>query len=263
MKPEPLKPIPTPRAQHLRQARTQLLPPIVFFGVIAVIFLLWQQNISAPTMVGQAEPVTSNITSHQPGVLTELNVRRFERVSAGQVLGIVTPADAARLNPLVDLIRTELDALRSNPAAPATFRQESTLKQLEAGFNPVVLRAPMDGIVTAVSNQAGESVIPGQIIVSIATLTPVRIVGYLRPPLTVDPTPGTRVEVRTRGFRRQSAETVITEIGSQFETLPASMQSALRFASIETGIPVEIAVPPELQLRAGELVDIHLVRSVE
>src|SRR5690606_12930135 len=99
----------------------------------------------------------------------------------------------------------------------------------------------------------GESVVAGQAILTIATLKPVRIVGYLRPPLNIDPVPGMRVAIRTRGMRRHTAEATITEIGTQFEVLPLEMQSALRLATLETGLPVEVGLPPELKLRAGEL----------
>lgn len=360
MSSESLPPVPIPPAQRLRQLRTKVLPPVVFVGVLAIISILWRENVAAPTMIGQAEPVTSNVTSYKPGVLTELTVERFQKVRAGQVIGKVMVADPEMLEASLAVVRSEMDDLRADPqrffperrfavdyaqlrldwmrqradlatakvslqlaevelrrneqllkdklvsesifdlakatrdalqkqvdeldrlvtegestftalreSNPSSYSnlvsgvmglQEARLRLAEAELTPVILKAPIDGIITTVSNRAGESVVAGRPIVTIATLNPVRIVGYLRPPLQIEPTPGMKVEVRTRSMPRRSVETVITEIGTQFEMLPMPMQSALRIATVEMGLPVEVALPPGLGLKAGELVDINLRR---
>jgi hypothetical protein len=67
------------------------------------------------------------------------------------------------------------------------------------------------------------------------------------------------VEVRTRGFRRDTGPAQIMEIGAQLEAVPAPLQSSLKLASIEMGLPVEISIPSNLDIRPGELVDISLM----
>jgi multidrug resistance efflux pump len=357
---EPLKPVPTPLTQRLRDARTRLIPPIAFIGAMFIIALVWKDTVGAPTMIGLAEPIISNVSSYQAGVLTELNVRRFERVRAGQVIGKVIVADPELLHASLGVIRSEIEELQTDPQrifterryvldyarlrldnmkqradlatakvnlhyAEADYRrnealftnsllsqtefqlfkstrdalrqqvdelsqlvqesqtafgliqttnqnefdlvsntlawQEARLRLAEAEFSPIILKAPIDGIVTVVSNHPGESVTAGRPIVTIATLTPVRIVGYLRSPFTTDPQIGARVEVRTRGGKRRIVKTTITEVGTQLEALPLMMQSPLRFATMETGLPVEIALPASLHLRAGELVDISILAN--
>lgn len=357
MKLERLKPVPTPLPQRLRDLRMRYIPPIVCIGAFALIALVWKDTVGAPTMVGQAEPIVSNISSYQPGILAELNVRRFERVRAGQVIGKVLVAPPELVQASLDVIRSEIEELQSDPNRLFTERrwavdmaqlrqdwmrhradlasakaelqfaeaelkrneqllegkmvsqtefeltkssrdalvervtqlsqlveqgestldlmqstnaptapeieswQEARMRLAAAELSPIILKAPIDGIVTVVSNHPGESVTAGGTIVTIATLSPVRIVGYLRAPFSTDPQPGARVEVRTRGAKRQIAETIITEVGTQLEPLPLSMQSVMRFANIETGLPVEIELPADLKLRAGELVDISILAN--
>ncbi len=357
---EPLKPVPTPLAQRLRDARMRLIPPIACVGAILAIALVWKDTVGAPTMVGLAEPIISNVSSYQPGILTELNVRRFERVHAGQVIGKVIIANPDLLQASLGVIRSEIEELQTDPQrlfterryvldyarlrldnmkqradlatakvnlhyAEADFRrnqalytngllsqtefelfkstrdalrlqvdelgelvnesetafsliqstnrhdfdlasstlawQEARLRLAEAEFSPIILRAPIDGIITVVSNHPGESVTAGAPIVTIATLNPVRIVGYMRSPFSTDPQPGAKVEIRTRGAHRKVVRTQITEVGTQLEVLPLAMQSPLRFATMESGLPVEIELPPNLHIRAGELVDISIVSN--
>ena len=62
MKDENLQPIPIPFARRLHHARTGLLPVAVFGMALAVVALLWKDNVAAPTLVGQAEPVLANVS---------------------------------------------------------------------------------------------------------------------------------------------------------------------------------------------------------
>ena len=358
MKPEPLPPIKTPVAQRLRHLRMRLVPPVVFGGALLLVFMLWRDNV-APSMIGQAESLISTVSSHQPGVLTELNVRRFEKVRAGQVLGKVLVANPKMLEAAsavaraeanatlndpqiyfperrytvdysqlrIDLTRQRADLARSRAelefaeselrrdeelvkqqilatnlyelaranrdslrqeieeltrlvadgeaaiaslqntnAAPvannfqsgAIALQDAQVQLAEAEYAPIILTAPIDGMVMSVSNNIGESVTPGMPIITIGGMNTTRIVGYLRPPLNIEPRPGMRVEIRTRGFHRDSGSAVITEIGPQFEALPLSLQSSMRLAGVEMGLPVEISLPPNLDIRPGEIVDISI-----
>jgi multidrug resistance efflux pump len=356
MKSEPLPPIKTPVAQRLRHLRMRLMPPVVFGGALLLVFMLWRDNV-APSMVGQAESLISTVSSHQPGVLAELNVRRFEKVRAGQVLGKVMIANPKMLEAASAVARAEANATLSDPQiffperrytvddsqlridltrqradlarsraeleyaeselrrdeelvkqqilatnlyelakanrdslrqeieeltrlvadgeaaiaslqitniAPNDFHsgaialQNAQVQLAEAEYAPIILTAPIDGMVLSVSNNVGESVTPGMPIITIGGMNTTRIVGYLRPPLNIEPRPGMPVEIRTRGFHRDSGSAVITEIGAQFEALPLSLQSSMKLAGIEMGLPVEISLPPNLDIRPGEIVDISI-----
>ncbi len=157
----------------------------------------------------------------------------------------------------------EISKVSSDPLAAQLAVEESKLRLTEAQLAPIPLRAPIDGIVTAVYHRAGEAITAGQPILGIATLEPVRIVGYIRPPIETEPHCGMTVEVRTRGLHEQVAQSRIIEVGSQFEKVPPTLLGPTRFANIETGLPVDISLPSQLRIRPGELVDIRLVPKLE
>jgi HlyD family secretion protein len=151
-----------------------------------------------------------------------------------------------------------ISAVSSEPLAAALSVQEAKLRLAEAELSPVLLRAPMDGIVSMIYCRVGEAVTAGQTIASIATPDPVRIVGYLRTPILAEPKVGTRVEVRTRGPRREVGVATIREVGAQLESVPAAVLGPVAFGRAEFGLPVDISLPANLKIRPGELVDINL-----
>ncbi len=361
MKPDGLTPIPTPPAQRLSDLRTRFLPAAVIGVCVILIGVLWNNNIAAPTLVGQAEPVLANLSSYKPGTVAGLNVTRFQRVKAGDILGHVLIADPKVVETSLAVIRAEIEAFRLNdsplvrqqrsavnyiqvrldwmrqravlatarvnlqlaeielrrnqdlhkdklvsqsgldlalatrdglqreveeltklvaegeqsfkelnpsgdlvkmsndPTHAAMILQEAKLRQIEAELSPVTLRASMDGVVTAIHYRSGESVTAGQAIVSIASVQPVRIVGYIRAPSLNDPKVGMKVEVRTRGGRREVGLAQITEVGTQLEVPPLALASSARPSNTELGLPLEISLPANLSIRAGELVDLTLV----
>jgi multidrug resistance efflux pump len=154
--------------------------------------------------------------------------------------------------------RISIDPLRAAIAV-----QESKLHLTEAELSPITVYAPIDGIISTIFHRAGESVTPGLPIVSVATLNPVRIVGYLRTPISDEPKPGMEVEVRTRGLPRTVGLAHIVEVGTQLEAVPPTLLGPMKLANTELGLPVEINLPPSLKIRAGELVDIVLLSKSE
>jgi HlyD family secretion protein len=367
MKPDPASPVPIPLTQRWRDARMRLLPLVVFSAALCVIASLWKEHVAAPTLVGQAEPVLANVSCQKPGVLAQLAVTRFQKVKAGDPVGLIMVADPRVLDSSLAVIRAEIEMLRVNmkpvaaqqhtaidynrvrldwmreraqlastrvnmqlaeseyhrtdelfkqkimsqqqldqaraayegrqreveeltrlvtegeenfktlqltnaneitkvsedPLRAAIAVQESKLRLTEAELSPIMLKAPMDGIVSVIFHRSGEAVTAGQPIVAIATLSPVRIVGYLRPPLNGEPQVGARVEVRTRGVHREVGSAQIVEVGTQLESLPISLASPFKLASVELGLPIGVSLPPNLKIRPGELVDMTLLPKAD
>jgi multidrug resistance efflux pump len=359
--------IPIPLQQRWRDARQRILPAIVFAIGALAIALLWQDHTASRVMVGQAEPVLSNVSCYKPGVLAELSVARFQKVKAGDPLGKIMVADPKILSSSLAVIQAEIESLRANmrpvavqqhnamdydqlrldwmkertqlaaarvnldlagtefhrteelfkdkiiaervydqakaardrsenevenltklveevekniqslqltnfnelskisidPLQAAIAVQESKLHLTEAELSPIIVRAPIDGIISAIFHRAGESITPGQPIVSVATLNPVRIVGYLRPPISDEPKAGMAVEVRTRGLPRTVGLAHIVEIGTQLEAVPATLLGPMKMANPELGLPIEINMPGSIKIRAGELVDVVLLSKAE
>jgi HlyD family secretion protein len=343
--------------------RQRALPGLVFVLAIGGIALLWKDHAASRVIVGQAEPVLSNVSCYKPGVLAELLVNRFQRVKQGDPIGRIMVTEPRILASSLAVIQAEIESLRANmkpvaaqqhqamdydhlqldwmkqrtqlaaarvnlglaetefhrmdelfkdkiiaervydqakasrdrlqnevenltklvdeaekniqqlqltnskeistvsvdPLRAAIAVQESKLHLTEAELSPITVTAPIDGIVSTVFHRAGESVTAGQAIVAVATLNPVRIVGYLRPPISDDPKPGMLVEVRTRGIPRTVGSAKIVEVGTQLEAVPPTLIGAVKMANTELGLPVEISLPAKMQIRAGELVDIVLL----
>jgi multidrug resistance efflux pump len=170
----------------------------------------------------------------------------------GHRVGLLQPTNTIAISTVTD-----------DPLRAAITVEESKLRLTEAELNPITLRAAVDGMVDVIYHRVGEAVTAGEPIVGIAPLNAVRIIGYLRPPLLEDPKLGGRVEVRTRGPHRQVGTAQILEVGTQFEPLPPALQIPARLANAELGLPLSISVPPSLQIRPGELVDLTLVRKID
>ena len=158
---------------------------------------------------------------------------------------------------------TDISRISDEPMRAAIAAAESKLRLAEAQLSPLTLRAPIDGTVTAVYFRSGESITPGQPVVVIAADKPMRIVGYLRQPISREPSPGTAVQIRTRTARREVGTGRIVDVGGQLEPLPLALQSPLKIAGAELALPVNISLPTTMNLRPGELVDISLLPTTE
>ena len=125
-------------------------------------------------------------------------------------------------------------------------------------MSPIILRAPIDGMISTIYHHSGEAVIAGQPIVSITALSPARIVGYLHPPLLAEPKVGTRVTVRTRGLHPEAGLAQIVAVSMQLETIPPALSGLARLNGIDQGLPIDVSLPANLSIHPGELVDLTL-----
>jgi multidrug resistance efflux pump len=122
----PLKRIPIPLSERWRDVRTRVLPVLMFVAVVAVIGVLWKENIAAPNLVGQAEPLQANVSCYKPGMLAHLDVIRFQRVKAGDAVGQVLVTDPKILASSLSVIEAEIDALRAG-MQPLTAQQKTAM----------------------------------------------------------------------------------------------------------------------------------------
>jgi multidrug resistance efflux pump len=155
----------------------------------------------------------------------------------------------------------ELSQLSDQPLRAAIAVQESKLRLTEAELSPITLKAPVDGMVNLIFHRSGEAIIAGEPIVTIAAYNPVRIVSYVRAPVMTEPSVGTRVEVRSRGPRREVGIANIIEVGTQLETVAPALASPVKFSTVELGLPISVSLPSNLKIRPGELVDLTLLST--
>lgn len=144
----------------------------------------------------------------------------------------------------------------------ALHLEEEKLRLTEAQLMPVPLIAPIDGVVTLVHRQPGETVTAGEPIFQISATHSDRIVAFIRQPVSREPKPGSVVEVRTRTLQRQRGTTTVTGVGRQLEpispTLLAAMHLPVSNLPTELGIRLVVPVPAGMNLRPGEQVDLIL-----
>ena len=122
---------------------------------------------------------------------------------------------------------------------------------------PITLEAPISGEVNY-ARHAREFVRAGEILLTINSPRADRIVAYLKQPLPFDPEVGMPMEVTTRSRTPQRFVTRIAQVGARMEVLTNAVAYLQPGTLVDMGLPVILPVPPDVQLRPGELVDIAL-----
>jgi multidrug resistance efflux pump len=139
----------------------------------------------------------------------------------------------------------------------AIAAKEEELRQTEGAH---VLRAPIDGIVTSILRRAGENITAGEILLTVSSDRPDRIIGYVRQPLAIVPKEGDQVEVRTRNTHLQRANASVLKVGPRLELFSQPLRIRGFDSSQERGLPLLISLPEGLNVRSGEIVDLVLQR---
>lgn len=136
---------------------------------------------------------------------------------------------------------------------------EADTRLIQAAYGPTRIRAPLAGIIRMHRLHEGQFVNQGDTLATIQAAEPMLIEGFLRQPLPVIPQTGMAVEIRSRGVQSARYRASITAVGSAIMPIAADMQRP--GLSFESGLPVEIALPPEIrdQFIPGEIVDIRLL----
>lgn len=142
------------------------------------------------------------------------------------------------------LLATTLTRLRRLQGAVAT------------NWAPITIQAPIDGMVASIFRHEGESVIPGEPLLYIYSLSSERVVGYLRQPYSVQPQIGMTVELVTREREPKRFSGVVSEIGAQVETITNALAYLRPGSLVDAGLPVVVAIPEGSPVRPGEMVDL-------
>lgn len=85
--------IKVPPAQLWREFRMRYMPIGVFACALVAAVYLWKITVVGPTMVGEVEAVQTLVISPDAGVVTNLLVRRYQLVKAGDVVAEVISTD--------------------------------------------------------------------------------------------------------------------------------------------------------------------------
>jgi multidrug resistance efflux pump len=137
--------------------------------------------------------------------------------------------------------------------------EEKKLKLIEAELSPLILTAPIDGLVAMIHRRNGENIAAGDPIITISASHTDHIVGYLRQPLQIQPDTNMVVRIRTRGASRQVGEGRVLSVGAHLQPINDALLPPTRYDSVELGLPILVSLPRDLMVHPGEFVDLTLL----
>lgn len=124
---------------------------------------------------------------------------------------------------------------------------------------PVQLLAPIDGVVLEIHRSVGQNLLEGDPVLTIGAKNSGHIIGYVKQPISVEPTPGMRVKVLTRRTPRSESWGEILAVGAQFEAI-TNVALLRADGRADHGLPVSVSLPAPFKslLHPGEVVDLHV-----
>jgi multidrug resistance efflux pump len=123
-----LPPIPTPAAQRWREFRIQVLPLIIFTGILLSVVFLWRNFVAPTGIVGEVEAIKADVISIQDGTVVRLGIDRFETVEEGQELGEITTSSEDFVKASVAAIEADLRVMDTRIALDQRRNQQSTVQ---------------------------------------------------------------------------------------------------------------------------------------
>jgi len=144
------------------------------------------------------------------------------------------------------------------PLRAALIVQERRIDELALDRAMLVLSSPMDGVVSTVLRGAGETLLAGEPVLTVAAAQPSEVIAYATAAQAGRLEAGmpTELEVTREGSPRRMAESHVVAIGAAVEQLPVRLWQ--NPAVPEWGWPIKIAVAPELGTRLGELIGVRV-----
>lgn len=163
-------------------------------------------------------------------------------------------------------LREQMEKLPARVAAEATKllapyqaaieSQQARVRELELAIDQLIIRAPIDGVISAIVHRPGENIRAGDVIITVANPRAQGIITYLRQDQRFRPVCGATAEVRLRLPSSRAVATRVEHVGPQFEPIPLHLCRDPKIP--EWGLPVLISIPDGLPVRPGELLDIWL-----
>ena len=123
-----LPPIPTPASQRWREFRIQVLPLIIFTGVLFSVVFLWRNFVAPTGIIGEVEAIKADVISIQDGTVARLTIDRFEKVEAGQEVGEVISASDDFLKKSIASIEADLRIMDARIGLDERRNQQSALQ---------------------------------------------------------------------------------------------------------------------------------------
>ena len=133
---------------------------------------------------------------------------------------------------------------------------DARTNEIESAMQSAAIVSPIDGVITEVFKVPGQTLLPGDPVVRIASPYTNYIVSYVRHRQRVQPIPNMAVKLRTRHTGSRPVDAKVLEVGPQVQPVP--LEHLMDPTRPEWGYPIKIELPDNLQglIRPGETVDI-------
>ncbi len=200
---------------------------------------------------------------HPLAEVVSLETRQLDEA----LFSIELPPDGELDQPAADedpLLSLELDqALVDQVEQLRTRRKELLLRVAELRLmrDNLQIRAPISGTLVDFFCAPGQRLHMGGPVATIAADHGRNIVAYLPEESPYKPAPGMLVSLRSRGYTSTPVNSTIEEVADQLLPIPPRLSG--NPAVVLWGMPIRIAMPMDVEFRAGSLVEImvHGVRD--
>ena len=169
---------------------------------------------------------------------------------------MVTEMDVA-LQGIQSLDHVNQDDELNQQLQSALAAQERHLKELDRLTHAYPLAAPIAGKVTSLAHVPGEIILEGDRVLTITAESSSQLLAYLPDTDALALETGSEVTLQTRGLDRREAIATIIGIGPRLEAkseVPTPAGSVT--APSDLRIPILITLPPDLQVRPGDFVNV-------
>ncbi len=255
--------IPVPWRLLLQRARYQVVPITTMVACTVLAVWLWARHARSSVAVGEVSAIRVGIESKVDALLAELPqpVQVFDRVNKGQIIArldmTIVEGELQRLRAEVEQWRSAA-AATTRPAASLIAEREARIAELQAKLDARDIKSPIDGTVMEIFRRPGQSTPLGQPIMTIAAAQGDFIIGYMREDQPLRPVPGMPVTVRTRSGTtpRRAFQSYVMAVAPQ--VMPMPPRHLYKVDVPEWALRVQVAIPPEVDVTPGEVVDLSL-----
>jgi len=141
------------------------------------------------------------------------------------------------------------------PLKKAIEVQEKVIEELKIKRMALVLKSPIEGVISEIFSLPGSTVTPGAAILTITNPKPREVVAYLPENTAHCDIQGKKVQLITMGVKRQIAESQVIIVSPVIEQLPARLWPNPNLPQYGRAFIVQI--PPELEVMPGEKVGVR------
>jgi multidrug resistance efflux pump len=134
--------IKVPPAQIWREFRMRFLPFCVFIFTLFAAVKLWNVTVMGPTLVGEVEAVQTAVVSTETGVVTNLLVRRFQLVKAGDPVAEIVSLDPRTMSSHVQDLRSQI-AMSQLELTSAVDRERMAMDYQNMAMNTMRFKADL------------------------------------------------------------------------------------------------------------------------